>query len=395
MSYNANGANFVIDKALEAPTISSAKYIFFGNIAVVAKSANGTGIVSSFILQSDDLDEIDWEWIGSSGSSVQTNFFGKGNTTTYDRSYVSDVASPSEQWHTYTLDWTSSAIKWYIDGILIRTVNYDDAIALNGKNFPQTPMRIKIGNWIGCADEAATTNPATQGTCEWAGGAVNFANAPFTMLVKSVTIQDYSCGSAYNYSDASGSYQSIQTIGSCGSSSSTSSSSSSTVITSSASSSSVSSSTTSPETTSTTTTSHTTTSHTTTSHTWTSHTWTSSTTIAPITTSVQNSARLSATVTNATAPTTTGATGSIIVATTQPFASENGSTTEGAGSTVVPTTLSVFSGTSSTTEGGSPSASTSIPSPPISAASSLELRSYSVFGFHVVALCFGVGYLVI
>ena len=43
------------------------------------KAAPGTGIVSSAILQSDDLDELDWEWLGGTeyASKVQTNYFGK------------------------------------------------------------------------------------------------------------------------------------------------------------------------------------------------------------------------------------------------------------------------------------------------------------------------------
>jgi hypothetical protein len=38
------------------------------------KAAPGAGIVSSFVMQSDDLDEIDWEWIGSDTAQVQSKF---------------------------------------------------------------------------------------------------------------------------------------------------------------------------------------------------------------------------------------------------------------------------------------------------------------------------------
>lgn len=48
----------------QAPTLNSNDYIFFGNIEVVMKAATGQGIVSSFVLESDDLDEVDWEWLG-------------------------------------------------------------------------------------------------------------------------------------------------------------------------------------------------------------------------------------------------------------------------------------------------------------------------------------------
>lgn len=61
---STNGANFKITSETQAPTISSAWYIFFGKVEVVTQAATGTGIVSSFVLESDDLDEIDWEWLG-------------------------------------------------------------------------------------------------------------------------------------------------------------------------------------------------------------------------------------------------------------------------------------------------------------------------------------------
>jgi hypothetical protein len=42
-----------------AKTIISNNYIFFGKVEITLKAANGTGVVSSFVMESDDLDEID------------------------------------------------------------------------------------------------------------------------------------------------------------------------------------------------------------------------------------------------------------------------------------------------------------------------------------------------
>ena len=39
--------------------------MLFGKIEVVLQAAPGQGIVSSSVMMSDDLDEIDWEWSGS------------------------------------------------------------------------------------------------------------------------------------------------------------------------------------------------------------------------------------------------------------------------------------------------------------------------------------------
>jgi hypothetical protein len=40
-------------------------------------AAKGQGIISSVVLQSQDLDEVDWEWIGGQEGKVQANYFGK------------------------------------------------------------------------------------------------------------------------------------------------------------------------------------------------------------------------------------------------------------------------------------------------------------------------------
>jgi beta-glucanase (GH16 family) len=219
LTYGADGAEFTIAKEGQAPTITSKWYLFFGKVEVVMKAAPGVGIVSSFVMESDDLDEIDWEWLGGDSAEVETNYFGKGNTTTYDRATYVPVASPQTQYHTYTIEWKSSAITWAIDGVVIRTLNYADANG--GQNFPQTPMQVKLGNWVGGGKDSP------KGTVEWAGGLTDFTKAPFTMYVKSLSIQDYSTGGAsYVYSDMSGSWQSIKTSGDAPSDSGNSSSSS-------------------------------------------------------------------------------------------------------------------------------------------------------------------------
>jgi len=229
VSYDGtNGANFAIKTATDAPTMSASKYIFFGKVTVVTQAAPGAGIVSSFILQSDDLDEIDWEWIGSETGEVETNFFGKGNTTSYNRATYVNVADATTTFHTYVIDWTAARIIWSIDGTAVRTLDYADPLALGGKNYPQTPMIVKLGNWVGCASAAAAAAAATEGTCEWAQGPADFSDEPFNMYVQSVTIEDYGCATSYRYGDESGDWQSIVSIGGCSDSSSSSSSDAST-----------------------------------------------------------------------------------------------------------------------------------------------------------------------
>lgn len=60
ITYSDLGAAFTINTKTDAPTISTNFYIFFGYVEVKLRAAPGTGIVSSIVLESDDLDEIDW-----------------------------------------------------------------------------------------------------------------------------------------------------------------------------------------------------------------------------------------------------------------------------------------------------------------------------------------------
>ncbi|KIH90339.1 extracellular cell wall glucanase [Sporothrix brasiliensis 5110] len=203
------GAEFVIAADTNAPTITSTKYLFFGTVEAVIQVAPGTGIVTSFVLQSDDLDEVDWEWLGGDTTQVQTNYFSKGDTSTYDRGGTSPVSNPQSEFHTYTLDWSPEALTWSIDGTVVRTLTYNDA--KGGATYPQTPMQIKLGTW----DAGGASQP--DGTAEWAGGRTPFgpgSGAPYVAYYKSIKVTDRSNGvsgaSSYTYTDASGTYSSIK-----------------------------------------------------------------------------------------------------------------------------------------------------------------------------------------
>lgn len=108
-----------------------------------------------------------------------------------------------DDFHVYALNWTQEAITWLIDGTAVRTLKYADA--LDGDNYPQTPCRLNLGVWAGGASSA-------QGTVDWAGGATDFDDAPFTMFVESVNITSYNPAVNYKWSGTSGSYSSIQLL---------------------------------------------------------------------------------------------------------------------------------------------------------------------------------------
>lgn len=204
-SYTDNGAEFTVAKGGDAPQLVSLFYIMFGRVEITMKAAPGAGIVSSLVLESDDLDEIDIEWLGSDANQMQSNYFGKGQTTTYNRGAFHDVEGTQTEWITYTIDWTEERIVWMAGGTVLRTLNVADA---ETDQYPQTPMQVRFGAWAG-----GDPSYNAAGTVKWARGPTDYSQGPFTMMVQSIVISDYSTGSEYKYSDTSGSWGSIEAVG--------------------------------------------------------------------------------------------------------------------------------------------------------------------------------------
>ncbi|KAF2687984.1 glycoside hydrolase family 16 protein [Lentithecium fluviatile CBS 122367] len=202
-TYGSDGASFTVAKSGDNPNIASRWYIMFGQVDVELKAAPGVGMVSSFFLQSDCLDEIDWEWLGADNAQVQSNYFGKGQTTTYNRGAFHPNPGNQDSFQKYTIIWTAEQIVWQINGVTVRTL----APADSNNQYPQTPMQIKIGAWAG---GDSSNSP---GTIEWAGGPIDYSKGPFSMQVKSLKVQDYSTGTQYSYGDKSGTWQSIKSNG--------------------------------------------------------------------------------------------------------------------------------------------------------------------------------------
>jgi hypothetical protein len=202
-TYDESGVAFSVIKQGDAPQLMSTFYIMFGRVSVTMKAAHGQGIVSSVVLQSATLDEIDLEWLGNDDSQVQTNYFGKGIVSNYNRGQFNPAPNNQDDWHTYTIDWTDERILWMVDGTEIRTQMADTAEAYQ---YPQGPMQVKFGAWAGGDPRNAP------GTIQWSGGPTDYAAGPYTMRVQSISISDYSTGKEYRYTDNSGSWQSIEAV---------------------------------------------------------------------------------------------------------------------------------------------------------------------------------------
>lgn len=145
-SYQSDGVHLTVAQSGDAPTLTSNFYMMFGHVEVVMKAAPGAGIVSSMVLQSDDLDEVDLEWLGADSTQVQSNYFGKGQTTTYNRGAYHPNPDNQNSFHTYTVDFTADQIVWQIDGTTVRAMTPTSA---ESGQYPQTPMQLKLGIWSG------------------------------------------------------------------------------------------------------------------------------------------------------------------------------------------------------------------------------------------------------
>ncbi|KAH6700169.1 hypothetical protein VD0004_g5111 [Verticillium dahliae] len=204
-TYGRDGASFTVAASGQAPQLMSLFYIMFGRVEITLKAAPGAGIVSSLVLQSDTLDEIDFEWLGADPHEVQTNYFGKGQVTSYNRGQFHKMdKNNQDEFLTYVFDWTKDRTEFYVDGTLVRTLTPADA---DDNQYPQSPMQVRFGAWSG-------GDPANApGTIAWAKGPTDFAQGPFSMVVRDLKVIDYSTGKQYKYTDNSGSWQSIEAVG--------------------------------------------------------------------------------------------------------------------------------------------------------------------------------------
>ncbi|KAK4041488.1 concanavalin A-like lectin/glucanase domain-containing protein [Parachaetomium inaequale] len=199
------GAGFTISKMGDSPTIRSKFYYFWGRTEVHLKAAKGTGVISSIMMLSDNLDEIDWEFFGGNETVAQSNYFGKGVQPDVPNAIYHPVdAGVQNDYHNYTTVWTKDALDFWIDGNKVRTLLPKDAN--NTYFYPQTPMRLSIGIWAGGDPRMP------KGTREWAGGDTDYSQAPFDMFVKSAHVADYSSGKEYEYTDKSGTWESIKVV---------------------------------------------------------------------------------------------------------------------------------------------------------------------------------------
>lgn len=185
VAFSVGGASLGIFRRGNNPMIQSLGYLWHGKVEAEIMGALGTGIISSFYLQSDDLDEIDIvETFGGNVFTCQTNFFVKGNISNYARGeYHMPPLLPLTEFHKYSVEWTPEYMAWAIDDVEVRRTERG-----NPHGFPQSPMRVIASLWAGGDPENH------RGTIDWAGGITNYDLVPYIMRIRNVRIENYSGG---------------------------------------------------------------------------------------------------------------------------------------------------------------------------------------------------------
>ncbi|KAJ6759935.1 XYLOGLUCAN ENDOTRANSGLUCOSYLASE/HYDROLASE PROTEIN 8-RELATED [Salix purpurea] len=113
-------------------------------------------------------DEIDFEFLGNTGGNpwtLQTNLYGNGSTSRGREERYALWFDPTQDFHAYSILWTSAWIVYYVDDVPVRVVRKVDAM---GGDFPSKAMTLLATIWDGS---------------DWATGGgrnkVDYKHAPF------------------------------------------------------------------------------------------------------------------------------------------------------------------------------------------------------------------------
>lgn len=191
VEYNGEAVLLTMPPDTVGTLLASTHYVWYGRISVSMTTSLGAGVITAFILMSDVKDEIDYEYVGSGGNFMQSNYYSLG-VTDYTKGANLTVSNPSEVVHEYTIDWTPERVAWIIDGEELRVVNRKDTWneTANKYDFPQTPSRIMLSLW----PAGLPTNG--EGTINWGGGLVDWnsplmANGYYYAMIKEVNVECY------------------------------------------------------------------------------------------------------------------------------------------------------------------------------------------------------------
>jgi endo-1,3-1,4-beta-glycanase ExoK len=163
----------------------SVKTLTYGKVSARMRFATGSGVVSGLVLfytpyPNCDWNEIDIEHLGKSSNSSQMNaqvYTGTPDpscttsvTPTQDPQVVDLGFNAETDFHLYDIEWTPAGVKYFADGVLLRTWTAE----IGRLKLPET---ILLTIWA-------------SNSADWAG-ALTSASAPTTAQVDWIKVYDY------------------------------------------------------------------------------------------------------------------------------------------------------------------------------------------------------------
>ena len=157
----------------------STKKLTYGKVSVRMRSASGSGVVSSLVLfytpyPNCDWNEIDIEHLGKSSNSTQLNAM--VYTGTVDPNCTASVAPTQDpqivdlgfnaetDFHVYDIEWTPEGVKYFADGVLLRTWTSNIGLLRLPETILLTIWASSSASWAGAITE---TSVPTSAAFDW------------------------------------------------------------------------------------------------------------------------------------------------------------------------------------------------------------------------------------
>ena len=157
----------------------SAKTLTYGKVSTRMRFATGSGVVSGLVLfytpyPNCDWNEIDIEHLGKSSNSSQVNaqvFLGTPNpncttsvAATQDPQVVDLGFNAESDFHLYDIEWTPAGVKYFADGVLLRTWTANIAHLKLPETILLTIWASNAADWAGALTE---TSAPTSADVDW------------------------------------------------------------------------------------------------------------------------------------------------------------------------------------------------------------------------------------
>jgi endo-1,3-1,4-beta-glycanase ExoK len=136
------------DRLFTCAELQTKDFFVYGTYEVRMRPAAGIGVVSAFFsftgtphAAGRPHDEIDFEFLGKDPGSVFLNYFVGGPRHERTIRFEFDAAATM---HNYAFQWTPDAIRWFVDGRLVR-----EETKSTDRPIPERAQKIYISIWNG------------------------------------------------------------------------------------------------------------------------------------------------------------------------------------------------------------------------------------------------------